>query len=93
VVDWRGALARFRRSSPQTVLAPMLSGLAPGQRVALVIPTRLPSQPLYLKLVDRASKRWHSYLRHDHALTLVRAVSPHAGKSGLPVEILVYRRR
>lgn len=93
VVDWRGALDRFRRSSPQTVLAPMLAGLAPGQRVALVIPTRLPSQPLYLKLVDLASKRWHSYLGHDPALTLVRAVSPHQGKSGLPVEILVYRRR
>jgi hypothetical protein len=92
VVDWRGALARFRRSTPQTVLAPMVAALAPGQRVALVVPTHLPSEPLYLKLVNLTSQRWASYLRHDRALKLVTAQAPHKGGSGLPVEILVFRR-
>ncbi len=93
VVDWRGALEDMRRSSTRRVLVPMLAALSPGERLALVIPTRLPAQPMYMKLIDRASHAWYQYLERDRQLRLLAVTSPHSGATGLPVEILVYRRR
>jgi hypothetical protein len=93
VVDWRGALEKFRRSSPRSVLAPMLRSLTPGERVALVIPTRMPSEPLYMKLINRSSHAWYRYLTQDPKLRLLRIAKPHAAATGVPVEIFVYEQR
>ncbi len=93
VVDWRNALSRLRRSSVRSVLAPMIAGLTPGERVALVIPTRIPDAPAWLKLIRRDSRTWTRYLEHDHQLRLLRVTSPHANSSGLPVQISLLVRR
>ena len=93
VVDWRNALSRLRRSSVRSVLAPMIASLSPGERVALVIPTRIPSEPAWLKLIRRSSASWTRYLEHDHRLQLLNVTSPHADSSGLPVRISLYVKR
>ena len=49
VTDWRNALELFRRSSVPTVLVPLIRHALPGQRIALVVPTRFAKTPLWAK--------------------------------------------
>jgi len=93
VVDWRNALTRFRRSSVSSVLTPMISSLAPGEHVVLVVPLRLPHSPLWMKLINRTSTRWTSALEHDPYLRTVASSSHDWKSSGLPVSITVFARR
>lgn len=93
VVNWRSALERFHHTSVRRVLVPMLSTLTPGERVALVVPTRLPSEPLWMVLINRSSRQWTRYLYHDPQLQLVKVSSSHSGASGLPVKISLYVMR
>jgi mannosyltransferase len=90
VVDWRDALARFRRASERSTLEAMLASLAPGERVLLVVPARQQTSPVWFKLINRFSAAWSKILSHDHALRRVRTVSPNANKSGLPVQATLY---
>jgi len=92
VMDWRGALARLRRSTAAGVLEPMLDALRPGQRVVLVTPLNLPNAPLYMHLIRRASRQWTAALRADGGLRRIGSSSP-AGASGLAVRATVYIRR
>jgi mannosyltransferase len=93
VVDWRGALARLRRSSVRRVLLPMLSTLRPGQRVLLVVPTSTQKQPMWLRLIAHDSDAWSNVLAHDPALRFVKTATPNSRPSGLPVRATVYVRR
>jgi mannosyltransferase len=90
VVDWRGALVRFRHSSVGTVLAPMLRSLTAGERVALVVPTRFLKTPVWMALIHRDSVIWSRYLARDRRLTLLSVTSPRSPSSGLPVRIALY---
>jgi 4-amino-4-deoxy-L-arabinose transferase-like glycosyltransferase len=85
VMDWRNALQRFRRSSVNGVLAPMIRSLRPGDRVLLVIPGSYQTAPLWMKLIHSSSKSWRSYLLHDRRLKLYKNTSPHQFADGLPV--------
>ncbi len=76
VMDWRNALHRFQRSSVQTVLAPLIRSLAPGQRVLLVIPTTFQKSPPWMTLIHRSSKTWTGYLEHDPRLKLIKLAAP-----------------
>ncbi|MHB8693797.1 MAG: glycosyltransferase family 39 protein [Solirubrobacteraceae bacterium] len=93
VVDWRNALKRFEHSRLSTVLVPMLNALTPGEKVALVVPTRLPNVPKYMHLIRHTSTTWLDYLREDPRLKLITRSGPHSGASGLPVEIYLFRQR
>jgi hypothetical protein len=93
VVDWRGALDRMRRSSVGGVLMPMVDRMAPGQRLLLVTPTKLPSSPLYLELINKDTNRWSRALYHDPALKLLAVYNAASGHSGLPVRAALYVKR
>lgn len=93
VTDWENALERFRHSSVPTVLKPLTRTLAPGQRLALVLPTRFATSPLWARLIHRSSIVWARYLRFDTSLRLIRVVSPDAHQSLLPVRILLFATR
>jgi mannosyltransferase len=92
VTDWHNALNRFRQSSPHTVLARLTRSLAPGQRVALVVPSRYTKAPLWAELIHRNSVTWARYLRHDPNLRLLKVVSPDTHQSVLPVRISLFVR-
>ncbi|MFZ1992587.1 MAG: hypothetical protein WAU75_00645, partial [Solirubrobacteraceae bacterium] len=85
VMDWRNALTRFEHSSVKTVLAPMLRALPAGSRVLLVVPVSLQKTPTWMALIDRSSRRWLSYARHDPRLRLIKVSAFHAHASNLPV--------
>lgn len=91
--DWRNALARFRRSSVRSVLMPMISSLAPGERVLLVVPVRVPSDPLWMQLISRSSNQWANVLGHDPLLRRVAQTSTDSHGSGLPVRLTLFIRR
>jgi hypothetical protein len=93
VVDWRNALARLRRSSVSTVLMPMVDRLRPGQRLLLVVPTKLPSSPVYLELINKDSNSWSSALYRDPALRLLAVYDANSGHSGQPVRAALYVKR
>lgn len=82
VVDWRNALARFTRSSVTSTLAPAIAGVAPGQRVLLVVPTTFQKAPRWMSLIHRASRSWARYLAEDPRLRLVTFSSRHAAGAG-----------
>jgi hypothetical protein len=93
VVDWRSALERFRHSSLRRTPLPLLTSLAPGQRVALVLPMNLPKTPQWMTLINHTSDRWASVLSHDHALKLVAHAAVHWTSSGVPVLVEVFAQR
>ena len=91
VVDWRNALARFEHSSVPTVLAPLIRGLAPGDRVLLVTPTSFAKAPEWMKLMHRDSRSWLHYLNHDPRLRLVRTAAPRQYSANVAVRGYLYR--
>jgi hypothetical protein len=93
VMNWVDALSRLRRSSVRSVLMPMVNRLSPGQRLLLVVPTNLPDSPLWLKLIDRDSRKWFYALWHDPRLRFVAATSAGGGEAGLAVRALVFEAR
>jgi hypothetical protein len=93
VFDWRDALSRFRRSSVRSVLMPTIGSLAPGQRLVLVVPLRLPHSPLWMQLINRTSTRWSNAVGHDRSFRLLAASSANWNASGLPVRVMVFVRR
>jgi mannosyltransferase len=92
VMDWRSALERLRRSSIPQTLAPLVNRLIPGQRLVLVTPLNLTHAPAWMVLINRASRRWTSWLRHDPRLRRIAFASPHV-HTGLAVRVTVYVRR
>lgn len=92
VMDWQGALAKFRRSSVRRTLVPLLNSVAPGQRVVLVTPLNLSHAPLYMELINRASTQWARYLEHDRSFVRISFASPNVN-SGLGVRAMVFLRR
>jgi mannosyltransferase len=92
VMDWRNALARFRRSSVDGVLMPLLDQTHPGQRVVLVTALNLAKQPLWMVLINRASRQWTRVLAHDPHFVRIGFSSPQL-VSGLAVRVSVYLRR
>jgi mannosyltransferase len=93
IVDWRDILARFERSSVHGVLSPLLAGLHPGQRVALVVPIKFSTAPLYMKLIHRASDRWLYALSHDRQLRFITTSDAQWSHAGVPVQAYVYEVR
>ncbi len=90
VTNWNNALELFRRSSVPTVLVPLIRTLLPGQRIALVVPTRFAKTPLWAKLIHSTSVSWARYLKHDAHLRLLKVVSPDTHQSVLPVRISLF---
>lgn len=93
IVDWRDILSRFERSSVRGVLSPMIARLHPGQRVALVVPIKFNTAPLYMKLIHRASDRWLYALSHDHQLRFIATSDAQWTHAGVPVQAYVYEVR
>jgi mannosyltransferase len=90
VMDWRGALERFRHATIRSVLVPMLDSLKPGQRVALVVPTRFLKTPTWMALIRRDSVTWSHFMVADPHLQLLMSRSPHGVATGLPVRIMLF---
>lgn len=90
VVDWRNALAKLRRASVGSTLMPMVNSLASGQHVLLVVPQKLPTSPLWLKLIDRYSSQWANALKRDRLLQRVAGSNAGAGGSGLGVRATLF---
>jgi hypothetical protein len=93
VVDWRDALTKLKHSSVSRTLEPMLSTVSSGQRVVLVFPLRLPSEPLWMRLINRASNRWAYALEHSHGFKLIATNAAKAGVAGVPVRVSVFEAR
>lgn len=93
VVDWVDALAKFERSSTSRVLAPLVRTVAPGQRVALVIPIGLPDEAHYLKLAVHDSRTWLAYLKGDHAFREITWTQYKSRWASSAVRIYIFRRR
>ena len=72
---------------------PMISSLAPGERVLLVVPVRVPSDPLWMQLISRSSNQWANVLGHDPLLRRVAQTSTDSHGSGLPVRLTLFIRR
>lgn len=90
VMDWRNALSRFRHSSIDRVLVPLLRSLTPGERVVLVMPTQLTKTPEWMKLIRRDTILWGRYLDRDPSLRLIASTSPHQFSTGVPVRMRLY---
>ena len=93
IVDWRDALSRFRRSSVNHTLRPLLRRVAPGQRVALITPAIFAKQPEWMSLIEQASNQWQNELQRDHRFEQVASNSAKWLGSGVPVKITVFARR
>jgi mannosyltransferase len=92
IVDWADALTRFRHSSVRRTLLPMLATVAPGQRVALVVPARYAKQPLWMRLIHHASIAWEGVLKHS-GFVPIGSSNTNWNKAGVPVEMTVFERR
>jgi hypothetical protein len=90
VVDWRGALARLERSSVNGALMPMVSRVAPGQRILLVTPTSIPKSPRYLKLIGEDGFAWSKALYHDPHLKLLEVTNYKSWSAGVAVRASLY---
>jgi mannosyltransferase len=93
IVDWRDALTRFRHASVRRTLAPMLNTVAPGQRVALVVPSRFAKQPLWMRLIHHVSVSWDGVLRKDPRFVRVGFSDTNWNHAGVPVQVTVFERR
>ena len=97
VTDWRDGVERLRETSAERDLAPLLDGLRPGQRLALVVPQIYAigrwSAP-WTKLVRLRSEEWLQYLSNDPRLGLTAVVPSSPVPAGPnPVRAQVYVRR
>lgn len=93
VVDWRNALAKFRHFSVRGTLDPMLATLAPGQRVALLAPSRFMTEPLWMKLIERSSREWLRALEADRRFVKISSSLAGGGNAEVPVAVTVFKRR
>ena len=98
VTDWRDGVERLRATSAERDLAPVLDDVAPGRRVALVVPTIYAvgrwSAP-WTELVRRRSEEWLQYLSNDprFALTTIEPPEPLPSSTRNPVRARVYVKR
>jgi uncharacterized membrane protein len=93
MLDWRDALERLRRASVSRTLVPMLDTVAVGQRVVLVSTVNLANKPLWMKLINRDTKRWSAYLKHDHRFRRLLTKAPHQYGAGIvSVSATVFER-
>jgi uncharacterized membrane protein len=77
-VDWRDALTRLRRASPERSLAPLVARLASGERLVLVTP--LGAQPGWgapwqREVLARATE-WQRFASESSRLRRIREVVP-----------------
>jgi hypothetical protein len=83
VTDWRDGTERLGATSPERDLEPLLDGLEPGQRVALITPifqdVRRWQAP-WTELVRQKSFEWRQHISNDSRFA-VSAVQPE-----LPIE-------
>ena len=93
VMDWRNALARFHHHSVSSVLMPAVRSLPPGSRVLLVTPLGMLDQPLYMKLINRASVQWSTALAYDPALKRIKVADDKAYVAGVAVRAVLYAVR
>ena len=97
VTDWRDGVDRLRATSAERDLAPLLEGLRPGQRLALVVPQIYAigrwSAP-WTKLVRLRSEEWLQHVSNDPRLGLTAVVPANPLPAGPnPVRAQVYVRR
>ncbi len=73
VVDWRDALDRVRRSSPESGLRPLVAGLPHGGRLLVVCTgdTTSPRTLPWFQLMDERCEQWQHALDEDGALRSV----------------------
>jgi mannosyltransferase len=97
VTDWRDGVERLRATSPARDLEPLLDSLAPGQRLALVVPTIYAvgrwSAP-WTELVRLRSEEWLQHVSNDQrfGLTAIEPDSPFPASPN-PVRARVYLKR
>jgi hypothetical protein len=92
VMDWRDAMARFRRSSVATTLEPLLAGLPVGGHVVLIRPTlgkKGWSAP-WTRLVRRRTIEWTAAMAKDRRLRLVGQVPSRKPKYESRLRAYVY---
>ena len=79
VTDWRDGVERLRATSAERDLAPLLDRLAPGRRLALVVPQvytlRRWSAP-WTELVRLRTEEWLQYVSNDPRLGLTDVEPP-----------------
>jgi hypothetical protein len=93
IVDWRDALTRFRHASVRRTLLPMLNTVLPGQRVALVVPSRFAKQPLWMRLIHHVSVSWDGVLDKDPRFVRIGFSDANWTHAGVPVQATVFERR
>jgi mannosyltransferase len=97
VADWRDGVERLRATSPERDLAPLLDSLAPGRRLALVVPQIYAlgrwTAP-WTEQVRLRSEEWLQYASNDArlGLTTVEPADPFPSSPN-PVRALVYLKR
>jgi mannosyltransferase len=97
VADWRDGVERLRETSAERDLAPLIDALAPGQRLALVVPQIYAvgrwSAP-WTELVRLRSEEWLQHVSNDPllGLTAVEPANPFPSSPN-PVRAQVYLKR
>jgi len=97
VTDWRDGVERLEATSAERDLAPLLDGLEPGQRLALVVPQIYAvgrwSAP-WTRLVRLRSEEWLQFLSNDprFGLTAIEPADPFPSSPN-PVRAQVYLKR
>jgi mannosyltransferase len=97
VTDWRDGVERLRATSAERDLAPLIDSLAPGQRLALVVPQIYAlgrwSAP-WTELVRLRSEEWLQHVSNDPrlGLTAVEPADPFPSSPN-PVRAQVYLKR
>jgi hypothetical protein len=92
VMDWREALARFRRSRPATTLEPMLAQLPVGARLVLIRPKlghKGWSAP-WTRLIRTRTLQWTAALATDHRFRLVRQLPRPVPKIASRLRAFIY---
>lgn len=96
VMDWREALPRLRRATPERALEPLLDELPVGRRVLLVRPiTKNPQDwgAPWTRLVRRRSAQWGAALAGDRRFERVAVVPRfYRGVSRIGVRAVLYRK-
>jgi len=97
VADWRDGVERLRATSPARDLRPVLDSLAPGRRLAMIVPTIYAvgrwSAP-WTEQVRLRSEEWLQHVSNDprFALISIEPASP-LPSSPNPVRARVYVKR
>jgi hypothetical protein len=92
VMDWRDALKRLKAARYDRVLAPLLAGLRPGERLLLVQPRFSHPDSPWTVTIRSIARAWGHALPHASGLRELKVVRSRHGNSRSSVSATLWER-